>query len=70
MVLAPHRENQHVQASIDQTVSLPANLAIGAALIGNHRCRVEIHPFCVRQRDTVFVPVALVLVRVELDFHD
>jgi hypothetical protein len=68
--LAPHREDQNVQASVDQTVSLPANLAIRTALIGNHRRRVEIHLFRIRQRDTVLIPVALILVRVELDLHD
>src|SRR5215472_8000343 len=42
--LAPHREDENVQASVDQTVGLPSNLAIRTALIGNHRRRVEIHP--------------------------
>ena len=68
--LAPHREDKNVQTSVDQTVSLAANFAIRSARIGNHRCRVEIHPPCVRQRDTVFIPVASILVRVERDLHD
>src|SRR6516162_4776654 len=67
--VATHRENQHIEPPDDQPEGPLTALAITIPFIRHHNRRGEIYLFRFRQRDAVLVPVAAVLVRVELDLH-